>query len=87
MYVWYAVVVADPLVPVVVCAHAVVEHPPALLDELGEVPAGCVVFGVFAHVAHVQDDPFAEDCALDGCVACVQQIPLVLLDSLVNAIL
>ena len=87
VYVGDAVVVADPLVSVVVGPHAVVEHPASFLDELREVAARPEVLGVVAHVAHQQDYPFAEDCALDGRVPVVQQVPLVLLYRLLYPVL
>lgn len=74
-----AVVDADPLVPVVIGPHAVVEHVPPFLDELGEEAAGALVLGVLADVAHEQDDLLAHYGALDGRAAVVQQVPLVFL--------
>ena len=72
-----AVVDTDPFVSVVIGPHAVVEHIPPFLDELGEEAARALVLGVLADVAHQQDDLLAHYGALDGCAAVVQQVPLV----------
>lgn len=82
-----AVVEADPLVAVVVGAHAVVEHVASLLDELGQVAARLHVLRVLLNVTHHQDNLLAHDGALDGRVAAVQQVSLVLLYRLLRPVL
>lgn len=87
MCVWDSVVHAHPLVSVVVLPHAVVEHGPAFLYEVGEVACSAVVLVVLGAVVHEEDDLLAEDGALDGGTAVVQQVALVLLDGLLDAVL
>ena len=69
-----AVVVADPLVSMVVSPHAVVQHVPALLDQLGHLAASPCVLGVLADVTHHQNYLFAHERALDGGVPVVEQV-------------
>lgn len=87
MHIRNPVIVAHPLISVIICPHAVVQHASPGLDELSEMSAGSEVLGIPVHMTHEQDNAFAEDGALDGCASVVQQIALVLLYCLVDAIL
>ena len=82
-----AIVDTDPLVPVVVSSHAVVEHGPSLLNQVGKGTTGSFVLGVFLDVIHLQNDPLAHYGAPDGRIATVQHVPLVFFDCLVDAVL
>ena len=81
-----AVVDTDPFVSEVIGPHAVVEHVPPFLDELGEEAARALVLGVLVDVAHQQDDLLTHDRALNGCTAVVQQVSLVFFYGLLNSV-
>lgn len=52
MLVGNAIINADPLVPMIVGTHAVVEHVSAFLNELSQEAAGPFVLGVLVNVIH-----------------------------------
>jgi xanthosine utilization system XapX-like protein len=87
MLVRNTVVHADPLVAMKVSSHAVVEHRPSLLDQVGQTAASSGIFRVGLDVTHQQDYLFAHHRALDSRTAHVQHVLLVLLHRLIDTVL
>ena len=82
-----SIVHADPFVSMVVGSHAIIKHCPSLLNQIGQKATCSLVLGVDLHMTHLQDDFFTHDSALNGCIATVKNMSLVLFDGLIYPVL